>query len=189
MGIRKPVWHVLDRISENLYILSRTQNSHVRYAPLYIHSFVLCVSRKILDATQFNQRCRCYEEIDNVPDRLRWCRHGRGLTQAQVAVIAGVTKGVYEDIESGVTQHVPATMMEKLASYYVRPVSDFMDEFSQFLLDGQARRISAYRQSLSMGRKAFSEYTGVPLSSLREWENGRKAISYKCWERYFKGRA
>lgn len=93
------------------------------------------------------------------------------------------------DIEGATTQHIPLTMMERLAKYYALPVSDFMDEFSRFLFDGQAQRIVAYRERMSMGRKAFSKHTGVPLTSLREWENGRKIISRKCWERYFKGRA
>ena len=74
-GFKRPAWRILDRLSGDLYVLSQTQNSIVRYAPLFIHSFVLCAPRKILEATQFNQRYRRYEEIDNVPDRFRWCRH------------------------------------------------------------------------------------------------------------------
>ena len=30
---------------------------------------------------------------------------------------------------------------------------------------------------------------GIPVRCLQEWESGRKVISIKCWERYFKGRA
>ena len=70
-GFKRPAWRILDRLSGDLYVLSQTQNSIVRYASLFIHSFVLCAPRKILEATQFNQRYRRYEEIDNVPDRLR----------------------------------------------------------------------------------------------------------------------
>ena len=77
-GAKQPVWRILDRISADLYILSCAQNSYVRYAPLYIHSFVLCAPRKILEATKFNQRYRRYEEIENVADRLCWCRHSKG---------------------------------------------------------------------------------------------------------------
>ena len=69
-GRNRPDWRILDRLSGDLYVLSQTQNSIVRYAPLFIHSFVLCAPRKILEATQFNQRYRRYEEIDNVSDRL-----------------------------------------------------------------------------------------------------------------------
>lgn len=179
----------MDQVSENLCILCCTLDTHVRYAPQYIHRFELCTPRKLTDATQLSLHYDSYEEIQKVPDRLRWCRHSRELTQVQAANIAGVTKSVYADIESGITQYIPMTMMEKLADYYARPVTDFMDEFRRFLVDGQAQRIVTYRERMNMGRKAFSRYTGVPLSSLREWENGRKVISRKCWERYFKGRA
>lgn len=172
----------MDRISENLYILCRTLDTHVRYAPQYIHTFELLIPHKHMEV-------QSYKEIQKIPDKLLWLRRNNGLTQTAVADIAGVTKSVYKDIECGITQHIPVTMMEKLADFYAVPVADFMDEFTQFQLDGQALRIRAYREQLNMERKAFSEHTGVPLSSLREWENGRKAISRKCWERYFKGRA
>ena len=161
----------------------------MRYVPLYIHSFVLCAPRKILEATQFNQRYRRYEEIDNVPDRLRWCRHSRGLMQAEVAKLVGVTRAVYIDIECGITQHIPLEMVQCLSSFYGVPMTDFLDEFNQFLYDGQGKRIRAYRESFGLGKKPFARKMGIPVNCLREWENDRKVISIKCWERYFKGRA
>ena len=65
----------------------------MRYAPLLIHSFALCAPRKILEAPMFNQRYRRYEDIQNVPDRLRWLRHSRGLLQVEAAKIAGGAGG------------------------------------------------------------------------------------------------
>jgi len=172
-----------------LYVLSQTQNSIVRYAPLYIHSFVLCAPRKILEATQFNQRYRRYEEIDNVPDRLRWCRHSKGLMQVEVADKVGMTHSVYKAIEEGFTQHIEPEKVDRLAQFYDVPVTDFLDEFNHFLYDGQANRIRAYRESFGMGKKPFARKMGIPVRCLQEWESGRKVISIKCWERHFKGRA
>ena len=37
-----------------------------------------------------------YEEIDNVPDRLRWCRQSRGLMQTEVADRVGMSHNVYK---------------------------------------------------------------------------------------------
>ena len=74
------------------------QNSVVRYAPLFIHSFVLCAPRKILEATQFNQRYRSYEESDNVPDRLRRLRHSKGLMQAEMAQMIRMKRGAYKNL-------------------------------------------------------------------------------------------
>ena len=45
--------------------------SDAELCTLFIHSFVRCAPWKILEATQFNQRYRGYEGIDNLPDRLR----------------------------------------------------------------------------------------------------------------------
>lgn len=142
-----------------------------------------------MEAAQFNQRYRRYEEIDNVPDRLRWCRHSKGLKQAEVAKIAGVTRAIYIDIECGTTQHIPLEMVQCLAEFYDAPVTDFLDEYNRFLYDGQRKRIRVYRESLGIGKKAFARKLGIPIRCLQEWENDRKAISKKSWEQYFKGRA
>ena len=161
----------------------------MRYAPLFIHSFVLCAPRKILEATQFNQRYRRYEEIDNVPDRLRWCRHSKGLMQVEVANKVGMTHSVYKAIEEGFTQHIEPEKVDRLAQFYGVPVTDFLDEFNHFLYDGQTVRIRAYRESSGLGKKPFARKMGIPIRCLQEWESGRKVISIKCWERHFKGRA
>ncbi len=149
----------------------------------------MCAPRKLLEAQQFNRKYHRYEDIDNVPDRLRWCRHSRGMMQVEVAAIAGVSRASYIDIECGITQHIPASMMEKLADFYGVPITDFMDEFNRFLYDGQANRIRAYRKSMRLGKKPFARATGIPIRCLLEWEAERKQISQKSWEKYFMGKA
>ena len=178
----------MDRLSGDLYVLSQTQNSIVRYAPLYIHSFVLCAPRKILEATQFNQRYRRYEDIQNVPDRLRWLRHSRGLIQTEVAEKIGMSRHTYMNIEEGVTRQVPKEMRDRLAQFYGVPAMDFIDEFTQFIEDGQAVRIRTIRTQTGLSRRAYAEQMGIPVRSLEVWENEKKAISYKSWEKYFKRR-
>ena len=161
----------------------------MRYAPLYIHSFVLCASRKILEATQFNQRYRRYEEIQNVPDRLRWLRHSRGLIQTEVAVRIGMSRHTYMNIEEGITRQIPKEMRDKLAKFYGVPAMDFIDEFTRFVEDGQAILIRAIRTQTGLTRRAYAERMGIPVRSLEVWENEKKVISYKSWEKYFKGKA
>lgn len=182
-------WRILEKAADNTYIMCRTVDSRPQYMPLYIHSFRLLAPRKLLEAQLFNMQYRCYEDIAFVPDRLRWCRHSMGYMQSEVAEMLGISRAVYIDLECGVTQHLPDGVAEKLSQLYNLPVTDFLDEFNRFLYDGQAQRIRAYRESLGLGRKPFARYTGIPLSSLRGWEDGKKVISIKCWERYFKGRA
>ena len=142
-----------------------------------------------MEATQFNQRYRRYEEIDNVADRLRWCRHSRGLTQEDVADKMGMTHSVYKAIEESFTQHIEPEKVDRLAQFYGVPVTDFLDEFNHFIYDGQAVRIRAYRESFGLGKKPFARKMGIPIRSLQAWERGGKTVSYRSWERYFKGKA
>lgn len=182
-------WRVIARISDRMYVFCATLDNHVRFSPLYIHSFRLYAPHQILEATMMNQTYRSYEEITSIPDRLRWLRHSKGLMQREAAQIAGVSRSVYIDIECGITRRLPGCLVLNLPKFYGVPVSDFLDEYNQFLFDGQAQRIPAYREKLGMGRKPFCLHTGIPLSSLRGWEDGKKEVSFKCWEMYFKGRA
>lgn len=157
--------------------------------PLYVHTFRLIAPRKLIEAQQFNQKYRHYGDITSIPDRLRWLRHDSGLLQNEVAAYLDISRGIYHSIECGATQQLPEGMADRLAQLYGVPATDFLDEFNQFLYDGAANRIRAYRARLGMGKQEFSYFTGASLCSIRGWETGKIAISYKCWERYFKGRA
>lgn len=179
------VWRILERFSADLYLISRTQDSYVRYAPLYIHRFPLCAPRK-RPATREQRR---YEQIQSVPDRLRWLRHSRGLTQKEVAAKTGMSHHVYKAIEEGTTRRFGKGMREGLAGLFGVPASDFEDGFNRFCEDGQGNRIQAWRSQNGLDRQAFAERYGIPLQSLEAWENEKRAVTYKSWEKYFKGRA
>ena len=164
----------------------------MRYAPIYILRFRLEVpprSQKLLESKQSDRQSFRYEELDNVPDRLRWLRHSRGLKQKETAQKVGMTRSAYKALEEGFSQRIEPDRADRLAQFYGVPVTDFLDEFNQFLYDGQANRIRAYRESMGLGKKPFAKKMGIPIRCLQEWEGGRKVISRKSWERYFKGRA
>lgn len=63
-----------------------------------------------------------------------------------------------------------------------------MVEYQHFLQEGQARLILALRESRGQSRKDFAAGMGIPPSSLRAWEAGKKTVSFKSWKRYFRGR-
>ena len=173
-------WRILERFSADFYILSHTYDTHVQYAPLYIHRFPLCAPRKILEATSFNRQYHRYEEIQSVPDRLRWLRHSRGLTQKEVAAKIGMSHHVYKSIEEGTTRRFDKGMRERLAGLFGVPASDFEDEFNRFLEDGQGSRIQAWRSQTGMNRQAFADRYGIPLQSLEAWENEKKPSPTKA---------
>lgn len=178
-------WRILERFSADLYLISRTQDSYVRYAPLYIHRFPLCAPRKILEATDLNRQYHRYEEIQSVPDRLRWLRHSRGLMQKEVAVIAGVSRSVYVDLETGAAKQMPAGVADKLAHFYGVPVTELLDDYSRFLLNDPPAQFRQRRMESGMTREAFAQRLGTSLSNLERWETGKCTISRKCWERCF----
>ena len=132
---------------------------------------------------------RDYQQLTTIPDKLRWLRCSKGLLQREVAEKIGVTREIYSDIESGITRHIPMDAAEKLARFYQMPVTELIDGYHRFLYDGQAAQIRTYRESLGLGKKPFASVMGIPLRSLQEWESGKKVISRKSWERYFKGKA
>lgn len=84
---------------------------------MYIHSFRPIAPRKILEAQLFNQQYQNYEDIPNVPDRLRWCRHHMGLMQKEVAELIGISRGHYIDFEVGYVDYYPKELWTSWQSY------------------------------------------------------------------------
>ena len=125
--------------------------------------------------------------MKNIPDKLRWLRHSQGMIQTEVAIRIGVSKYIYKSIEAGTTRQISKELRDKLALFYGVSPEDFEDEFTRFLRDGQAKQILALRIRLGLSRSAFAEKYGIPLRSLEVWEAEKKTISYKSWEKYFKG--
>ena len=183
---KEPKWRILTQTSENMYILCSTLDGHVRYAPLYIHSFRLIAPRKLLEAQLFNQQYQNYEDIPNVQDRLRWCRHHMGLMQKEVAELIGISRGHYIDFEVGYVDHYPKEIVDKLAALYGVPADDFLDDYNRFLYKGQGKVLQEYRESLGLKKKQFARLINLDPGTLRIWERDEKIMFKKSWEKYFK---
>jgi len=182
-------WHPVSEAGDCGVRMIRNTTEGVKSALLYIHRFRFIAPYKLKDAQDFARQYGDYDNITDVPDRLRWCRYSAGLLQTEVAEIIGISESIYKALEKGITQHLPRDVAERLAQLYRLPVTDFIDEYNLFLCDGQAQRIRAYRAKLGMKRKPFARALGIPIRSLQAWESETKVISRKCWERYFKGKA
>ncbi len=164
------------------------EDGKLRHAILYIHTFRLMAPRKLLEAQLFNKQYHSYEDIENIPDRLRFCRHRLGLMQKEVAKIAGVSRNTYINLETGILNGFDKTVADKLAALFEIPVYDLLDGYNRFLCDGQARQIQEYRQSFGLGQKPFARQMGIPIRCLQDWESDKKVVSLKSWEKYFKDR-
>ncbi len=176
------------QFSETNFLMCRMEDGVLRYAPLCIHSFRLIAPRRLLDAQMFNRQYHSYEEIRNVPDRLRWCRHHMGLMQKEVAERIGISRGMYMDFEAGYVDYYPKEIVDRLAALYQVSPTDFLDAYNLFLYNGQGRQIREYRMRLGMNKKPFADMLHVDVSSLRTWESDRKRMTKHTWERCFKDR-
>ena len=155
---------------------------------MYIHSFRLIAPRKLLDAQLLNQQYQNYEDISNVQDRIRWCRHHKGLLQKDVAEILGITREHYIDYEVGYVDYYPKEIVDKLAALFEIPVDDLLDDYNSFLYKGQGKLIREYRESTGLQKKQFARLINIDPGTIRYWENEQKRMSINSWNKYFKDR-
>ena len=168
--------------------MSHTKSGETKHSPLFVLSFRLMAPRKLLEAQLFNKQYHSYEDIDNIPDRLRFCRHKLGLMQKEVARIAGISRSTYINLETGKFNGFDKNVADKLSKLFNIPVYDILDDYNRFLSCGQGKLIREYRESLNLGKRPFARLIGVDANMLRLWENEQKQVSHKSWEKYFKNR-
>ena len=168
--------------------MCRIERGIARYAPLCIYVFRLVAPRRLLEAQRFNQRYHSYAEIQNIPDRMRWCRYHMGLMQKEVAALAGVSLNVYMDMEKAMCNCYEKDVVDKLAALFHIPPQDLLDEYNAFLYNDPAKAIQEYRKSLGLGRERFARKIGAAESCVHSWEENTKRVSRKSWEKYFKGK-
>lgn len=166
--------------------MCRTEDGIVQYAPLCIHTFRLIAPRKLLEAQQFNQQYHSYEEIQNVPDRLRWCRHHMGLMQKEVAEQIEISRGHYIDYEVGYVDYYPKEVVDRLADFYHIPVEDLLDEYNLFLYKGQGKMLKECREKMGLKKKPFARMLHVDPNTYRNWESDKKRMFKLTWEKYFR---
>lgn len=179
-------WRVCDRFSDSCYLMCTTINGIVHYAPLYIHSFRLVAPRRLLDAQTFNTQYHDYSEIKAFPDRLRWCRHHKGILQKDVAKVLGLTSSNYRNLENGRQEYLEKSIIDKLAAFYGLSPADLLDDYNLFLYRGQGKQLRAYRQQLNMSREQFAEFFHISPVSLASWECDKNRMFKRQWEQHFK---
>ena len=139
-----------------------------------------------LDRVNIAERIR--DKMHELAKTGRWLRHSRGLMQKEVAAKIGMSHNAYKSIEEGATRQISTEMRDRLARFYDVANEDLIDAFNRFLLDGQANRIRAIRGKTGLSQREFAGQMGIPVQGLEAWENEKRAVTYKSWEKYFKGR-
>ena len=158
----------------------------MRFAPLYILSFRVTVTKKISETFSLNERYQRYEDIASIPDRLRWRRHELGLLQREVAAKIGIPRAAYTSLETENMDSYDPIVMDKLAALYHIPTDDLLNDYTRFLQAGQGQTILTLRQSLNMNRSQFAQYIHTDVDNITVWETEKKRVSREMWEKHFK---
>ena len=126
-----------------------------------------------------------YCAIESVSDRIRWLRMQKGLTQKEAAERIGVGRPTYGDYETGVIDRFDPVVIRKIAELYEVPVTDLLDSYNAFLMNGQGEQLRQWRTSLGKSPKEMAEYLGVAVSNIVTWEREEKIMTKKLYERCF----
>ena len=158
----------------------------VKRSPIYIENFNFSTPHHLLESEKFNIR---YEDPSNITltaDKLRWYRYKHSLLQRDVAQIIGVDKTTYSRYETNENDFYPIEHMSKLSELYGVPIADMLDDYNLFLYNNQGEQIRAVRQDLGLTQSEYAKILGVPLGTLKKWEQNRVRIFKSTWDKYFK---
>jgi len=126
-----------------------------------------------------------YSSLQSVPDRIRWLRLQRRITQKEAAEMVGIGRANYVDYETGTIERFDPAVIKRIAELYEVPVTDLLDHYNAFLMSGQGEQVRRWRTSLGKNYKEMGEYLGVATSNVISWEREEKIITKKLYERCF----
>ena len=76
--------------------------------------------------------------------------------------------------------------MKRIAELYGIDVTDLLDDFNTFLYNGQGKQIRQRRKAMNLTQSEYAKHLGVPIGTLKKWEQDRVHIYKSAWEKYFK---
>ena len=153
------------------------------YAPLYIHSFQFLTNRHLTKAQGFLFENTNPEKLATVSDKLKWYRYQNGLLQSEVAKVMGVDRTTYSRSEENVLEAYPLDKLAKASEFFEIDVTSLLDDYNLFLYRGQGQQIKRLRKSIKLTQPEFAKYIGVPLGTLKKWEQNRVNIQKKTFEK------
>lgn len=153
------------------------------YVPLYIHVFQFLHSKRLTDAQIFNLKYPNSEIIPTTAEKLRYYRHKNSLLQREVAEYAGIDMSTYIRYENPKNSYCPLDKLQRFADMFKINIIMLLDEYHRFLYNGQGRQIKLIRKQLKMTQQKFSECIGVPIGTLKKWEQEKvKRISHETFK-------
>ncbi|MCD7847850.1 MAG: helix-turn-helix domain-containing protein [Oscillospiraceae bacterium] len=155
-------------------------------APLMVLHLPLLSMKKYNDAVKFNLQFTSLDEIESMPDKLRWHRYHKGLYQFEVAEYLGVERQTYSGYEEPDRDFCPPEHIAKLTELYGVPAEDLTDEYNLFIYKGQGKQLIAKRKELGLTCEEYAARLGTSSGNLRKWEKDEVRMVKKTWERCFR---
>lgn len=172
-------WKLLSSLNQNMSIMIQHTTDGMCCAPLYVHSISLT-------APHLNSQCLSLPEIELVADKLRWCRHQKGLLQRDVAQYAEIDRSTYMHYEETGRDTYPLDKMQRIAKLFDVPLEKLLDDYNLFLYRGQGAQIKFLRKSKGFTQQEYARILKIPLPCLKAWEQERSKISKQSWSIYFR---
>lgn len=165
--------------------MSRRMGNCTAAAMLYVHSF-----RPLLAHTYTETERMVLTDPDTLTttaDKLRYCRHVRGLEQQEVAACVTLHRGTYAGYEtSGARDYYPLDKLSSLAELFEVPLEYLLDNYNRFLCEGQGRQVRELRERMGLSRREFADRLAVWPTTVRDWETEAVRMTRQTWEKLFR---
>ena len=163
-------WRVFSKINNNSYIMVRRISGVIKFALLFI------ITINLNDISEV-------EESAEIADKLKYYRCKNGMLQKDVAEYLEIDRSTYIRYETKGHEYYPVGCLERLAELYKVDVTELADEYSLFLINGQAEQIKGKRLKLGLTQREFAKTLGVDINKVRKWEKNKTRISKRDWEK------
>ena len=181
------MWKGFLRISPLIWIMSakRANGQKIAFAPLIrnIVGFFEHDTLRWKNQNEFSHQP--YHVLQSIPDRIRWLRLQKGLTQQEAADFLCVGRSTYIDYEIGTIERFDLHVIHRMSEFYQVPMDDLLDKYNAFLMTGQGEQMKRWRMNLGYSCKAMGKYLGVATSNIIAWEKEEKIMTKKLWQRCF----
>lgn len=101
----------------------------------------------------------------------------------EVAEYAEINESTYIHYENPEHDYYPIDNLSRIAELLEVDITDLLDEYNQFLYNGQGWQIRKLRKSMGLTQYQFGKLHSVGAGAVKRWEIGRVRVSKGTWER------